>query len=332
MTSVVTVGSHHGHLWTLLDGTPAHAPPGELTRNSDGELACHLCGRWFSHLGSHLRSHGWTATQYREAVGLSLHISLCSEQLSATIAKRQTRRWSNDPSVREYLAVGQRLAQAGELAQRAADARRDRDRNGRLSGPVRAARARTLAEGRQTMRARREAKLSGVIEAAGAIDLSDLLRSAYRDGATLDSLARLTGLGREQLSTRLEEARVPVRRAGHNLPQSKHDRARRINDAVAANVGTDDITRWLTEQWSAGRSAAALAALTGRSIPWVRSRLRGTTTTTTSVGATLAAPAAGRPRRATAGASAALDIPVHQAREAAELDAEELEIRAAGAG
>ncbi len=284
-TAGVAPGSQHGHLWTLLDGTAAQAPLGELTRNSDGELVCHLCGRWFHHLGAHLRSHGWTVAQYREAVGLTLHVALCSESVSADITERQRGRWKNDPSVKERLAVGQGLAHTGELAQRAADAGRDRETSGRVSGAVRAARARRLAEGRRTMRRRREARLSEVIAAAGAADLSDLLRTAYGNGATLASLARLTGLGREQLRVELENAGVAVRKTGHNLPESKQGRAGRVDAAVADRVGTDDIRRWLLEQSNNGHTAAALAALTGRSIPWVRSRLRGTTTAFTSMAA-----------------------------------------------
>jgi hypothetical protein len=64
----------HAHLWVLLDGTPAHLAPGRLAANEDGQLACHLCGRWFAHLGAHLRRHGWTVGQYREAAGLELHV------------------------------------------------------------------------------------------------------------------------------------------------------------------------------------------------------------------------------------------------------------------
>jgi hypothetical protein len=54
----------HGHLWVLRDGTPVHVPPGRLVVSDDGRLACHLCGRWFAHLGAHLRRHGWTAAQH----------------------------------------------------------------------------------------------------------------------------------------------------------------------------------------------------------------------------------------------------------------------------
>lgn len=61
----------HAHLWTLPGGTGLHAPYGQLVRDpTTGRVCCHLCGRWFRSLGSHLRRHGLSATSYREAVGL----------------------------------------------------------------------------------------------------------------------------------------------------------------------------------------------------------------------------------------------------------------------
>ncbi|GAA2483558.1 hypothetical protein [Winogradskya humida] len=62
--------SRHGHLWRLPDGTGLHAPPGELAvEESTGRLCCHLCGRWFTSLGSHVRAHGYTAQSYRAVMG-----------------------------------------------------------------------------------------------------------------------------------------------------------------------------------------------------------------------------------------------------------------------
>ena len=46
----------HAHLWSLPDGTGVHAPYGQLVAEADtGRICCHLCGRWFISLGSHLR-------------------------------------------------------------------------------------------------------------------------------------------------------------------------------------------------------------------------------------------------------------------------------------
>jgi RNA polymerase sigma factor (sigma-70 family) len=68
---------HHGHLWRLADGRGLHAPPGTLVRNpASGAVCCHLCGRWFVALGSHIRVHGYTAPGYRRALQLQKGLPL----------------------------------------------------------------------------------------------------------------------------------------------------------------------------------------------------------------------------------------------------------------
>jgi hypothetical protein len=272
-------GSGHGHLWVLRDGTAAHAPPGVLTRNGDGQVACHLCGRWFNHLGLHLRRHGWSADEYREAVGLSLHAPLCSRQLSGEISVRQQHAWDQDPAMRARLDFGHELARSGDLARFAVDAAHERETTGRTPPATRAARGAALAAGRDTTRRERQDQLAQLITDSGALDLPDLLRSAYTDGATLESLAQLTGLGRRRLREALTAAGVTIRRTGRNVPASKQRRSQLVDARVADHVGTTDVRSWLIKQRESGFTLAALARQTGRSIPWVRSRLAGTTTT-----------------------------------------------------
>ena len=103
----------HRHLWMLRDGTPAHVPPGRLVMSDDGRLACHLCGRWFTHLGAHLRRHGWTAARYRDAVGLPMHTPLCSEGMSGEIAARQKRTWDASAQARAERNDALAAAQVG---------------------------------------------------------------------------------------------------------------------------------------------------------------------------------------------------------------------------
>jgi len=265
----------HGHLWTLRDGTPSHVPPGQLAISDDGRLACHLCGRWFTHLGGHLRRHGWTAAQYRDAVGLPLHVPLCSADLSAQIMARQKRAWDASPEMRARFEPGHQLAGSGELGRLAADAGRDRDRSGRTPGAVRAARAQRLAAGRITMATRRHVQLGSVVAAAGAADLPALLRARYASGASLEQLARLTGLGRTRLRAELIAAGVEIRSTGTNQLASKQARASRNDAQAAARVGTPDIQAWLRSRYQEGATLRDLATQVNRSIPWVRSRLAG---------------------------------------------------------
>src|SRR5436190_15803132 len=68
----------------LADGTAYYAPRGELVRDGDERVRCHLCGRFMRMVGgTHLRiTHGWTIDAYREAFQLRQHVPTCSQQLS----------------------------------------------------------------------------------------------------------------------------------------------------------------------------------------------------------------------------------------------------------
>jgi hypothetical protein len=268
--------SHHGHLWQLTDGTPAHAPPGVMTGDGEGRLACHLCGRWFVHVGLHLRRHGWSPDRYREAVGLCRRTPLCGAGLSSRIAARQQAAWGQNAALRQHFATGQQMARTGHLAEIARASLEHR--RGRRS-PAAAARLRSLAAGRITSAARRSAALEQLVLDLGAPDLATIIRARYEAGASLEVLQRLTKMSREQLRAQLLHAGTELRASGQNAPAAKHRRAASVDARVAAKVGTDDIADWLQEQRAARRTLADLAAATGRSVPWVRSRLAGTTTT-----------------------------------------------------
>lgn len=50
-----------------INPTPKH---GEITRDARGFVICHICGRAFKRLGSHIKeSHGLTIAQYKEMFG-----------------------------------------------------------------------------------------------------------------------------------------------------------------------------------------------------------------------------------------------------------------------
>jgi hypothetical protein len=272
---------HHGrgdhrHLWTLLDGTLAHAPPGRLTYNADGQVACHLCGRWYTHLGAHLRKHGWSATEYRAAVGLALHRPLCSRETSARIARRQKAHWRSDPALRGHFEPGRDAARSGALAAASARATRERRRRGMTPPEVIRLQHQQLSEGRDTAARRRQQHRDATVAGAGHSNLERFLRAEYDAGASLDALARALRLGRATLRQALRDADVTLRATGSNPAAAKRARATRNDIAVAARVGTPDLQAWLRSQHLAGSSLGALAAATGRSVPWVRSRIAGT--------------------------------------------------------
>lgn len=259
----------HAHLWSLPDGTGLHAPHGEMVIEAGtGRLCCHLCGRWYVSLGSHVRSHGYTAVGYREAMGLCRGRSLIAADLSRSIATRQAQAYRRSPQARAQLAAGQRLA-----------------RNGRLSALARAARVTTtspertrihraaLNTGRVTSAARREQGLTLRLRELGSDTLAGYLRRAYPAGASLDDLARTTGLSRDRIRREIETAGLEVRGSGINTAEGRRSRARSADARAAQRVGTDDIRRWLRERRAAGWSLKRLATAVGYSTRWVRCRV-----------------------------------------------------------
>ncbi len=205
----------HGHLWQLPDGTGLHAPYGVLVRSDDETaLCCHLCGRWFSHLGGHVRAHGVTASGYREMLGLLKGVPLVVAQVSASIAARQQAAYRADALVRERLADGQEMARSGQLAWRA--------RRTQVSPQLAAERLTRLAAGRATSAARRAEELSRRLARLGAHDLHGYLRAAYLAGASLEDLGRRTRLGRERLRSEMTAAGITVRPPGA-APTSRRD-------------------------------------------------------------------------------------------------------------
>lgn len=258
----------HGHLWTLPDGTGLHAPPGQLTRDPEtGQVCCHLCGRWFRALGSHVRAHGYTAYSYREAMGLCRTRALTAPDLSAAISMRQAAAYADKADVRARLSQGHDLARSGRLTRhaRSVDAA---DRPERV-----AARRRHLAAGRDTAAKRREECLARRLGDLGATDLGGYLRDAYGQGASLATLAAATGLGRARLRTSLDEAGIVARPTGRNTLAGKQSRARAAEAAAAVRVGTSDVVAWMVERRAAGWTLTRLAAAVGHSTHWVRWRL-----------------------------------------------------------
>ncbi len=197
----------HAHLWSLPDGTGLHAPHGELVIESGtGRVCCHLCGRWYVSLGSHVRTHGHTADSYRDTMGLCRSRSLVAEALSRSIATRQTEAYRRSPALRARLAVGQEFSKTGRLATLAHTART-------TSTSPEGARIRRAAldAGRVTRAARRDRALARRLRELGFDDLGDYLHHAYSAGASLRSLAKVTGLGWARLRREIDAAGITVR-------------------------------------------------------------------------------------------------------------------------
>jgi hypothetical protein len=208
----------HGHLWQLPDGTGLHAPLGTLVRSEDGQLVCcHLCGRWFEHLGAHVRVHGYTAASYKDTFGLLRTKGMVGTELSAAIAARQRDSYTASAEVRQRFESGHEMARSGQLSWLA--------RRAEMSTQGRRAAAEQLSVLRVSRAARRDAALAAVIAETGAADLHAYLRGQYAAGASLDALVRSTGLARAALRAEVAAAGIEVRKAGLNTGAGKQSRA-----------------------------------------------------------------------------------------------------------
>ncbi|MEV0131756.1 hypothetical protein AB0H83_25255 [Dactylosporangium sp. NPDC050688] len=257
-------GDHH-HLWQLPDGTCLHAPPGDLTIDeATGRLCCHLCGNWYVSLGSHVH----TAATYRTTMGLCVTEPLTAAHLSQAIADRQHLAYQRNEHVRERLATTAAMLASGELSARSRTALQAPD------PPQRVARRRAaLQAGRKTIAAHRQRDLTDRLTALGFNTLDDYLRTAYTDGASVEELARTTGLGRQRLRTALDTAGVQIRATGHNTTAGKRSRAASADEAAAQRVGTTDLRAWLRDRYTDDWTLTRLAAAVGHSTHWIRWRL-----------------------------------------------------------
>jgi ROS/MUCR transcriptional regulator protein len=202
----------------LEDGTALYAPLGELPYDPVEDLVqCHLCGDWHRTLGPHLRRHGWTADEYRRAVGLSPRRPLVTPSVSsrrATIARALAER---DPRVCAGLALGVERARSGALpAAGTAVMSRElarpplfelRRRQGRAIGLRRA----------ETFRARREARAREL----GYQDLARYLHTRYvLDGAQVEDLARELAAASSAVIAEMDRAGIPRRPRGERTARA----------------------------------------------------------------------------------------------------------------
>ena len=214
----------HAHLWSLSDGTGLHAPHGELvTEAGTGRVCCHLCGCWYVSLGSHVRRHGHTADSYRDAMGLCRSRPLVAQALSRSIASRQADAYRRSPELRARLAVGQDFSKTGRLATLA-----HTTRTTSVSPEGARIRRAALDAGRATRAAQRDRALARRLRGLASDDLGDYLRHAYSAGASLRSLAKMTGLGWARLRCEIDAAGITLRPSHANS-----DRASCARTAIA---------------------------------------------------------------------------------------------------
>ncbi|MFI8085323.1 MucR family transcriptional regulator [Kitasatospora sp. NPDC086009] len=245
---------------------------GRLVRDENADLVlCHVCGRAFRSLGSHVRAHDMTAAEYREEFGLLRTRALSARALSLARSAAQRAAFDASARMRSHFAVGQAMARDGELSRQA---RRSFVARGTSAEFVRE-QAERLASGRRTQVADAAARLEARVRTLGYADVGAAVQALYVEAdMSMEATARVLGVGNEQMRQLLDTCRVRVRAVGENSPAGRRARVASNDLAAAQRVGTEDIAVWLGERRSEGVTLAELAARTGRSIPWVVSRTR----------------------------------------------------------
>ncbi|RAJ32046.1 MucR family transcriptional regulator [Kitasatospora sp. SolWspMP-SS2h] len=250
---------------------PAERPDfGVLVRDEGADrVVCHVCGRGFRALGSHLRAHGLSAAEYRTRYGLRRRRSLSSRELNRSRSTRQTAAYRTSAEMRENFAAGQAMARSGELARAAV-----RQTSRSVPEELTRARAEQLLAGRRTRSAQAGARAREAAARLGFATLPDALAELYTGRQlSIEQAARQLGIGRVTLRDLLADHGIPLRPTGVNSPAGRRARVTINDERTARLVGTTDIAGWLRERRSAGATLRELAEQTGRSIPWIVDRL-----------------------------------------------------------
>lgn len=249
-----------------------HPDHGRLIRDEDTDtVICHVCGRAFRALGSHVRVHGMTGAQYRQAFGLLRTRAMSARSLSREQSRVRLAAYEASEEARERFAAGREMARSGELSRR----RWDRARGRETAEELYRVRRDSLGAGRRTQARDADERLRAALRAGGFTDVGQALQVVYVERqSSIEETARLLAVGKARLRTLLLEHGIAIRPAGFNSPSGRRSRVALNDRATAERVGATDITAWLRRQVAAGATLRELAAATGHSVPWVVARLR----------------------------------------------------------
>ncbi|GAA2347780.1 hypothetical protein [Dactylosporangium salmoneum] len=184
----------------LPDGTPHYAPVGALLADGD-RVCCHLCGRWFLSVASHLRYHGWSKAAYIEAFGLELSNPLSGAATSRRRADALGARQAEPAILRARLAARERTAR-GTLAEAAARAARGRphplERRAKTLAALAVVDPAARAEGNRRRGERQRARVGAQVAAQfGFATFDEYLDARLRAGLSMAAISREAGLHKD---------------------------------------------------------------------------------------------------------------------------------------
>ncbi|MEV8517271.1 hypothetical protein [Dactylosporangium sp. NPDC051484] len=242
----------------LPDGTPHYAPVGELLTEGD-RVCCHLCGRWFLSVASHLRYHGWTKTAYIAAFGLELGNPLSGpatrKRRSAALGARHA-----EPAILGARLAARERAGSGALTEAAARAARGRphpaERRTKTLAALAGVDPAARAGGNRRRGERHRARIAAQVAARfGFATFEEYLAARVRAGLSMAAISREAGLHKDWVCRHAPvtqrpapgEARLgPVARALGHAGVSAYLRAAHVEQhrTVAAIALEAGVSRW----------------------------------------------------------------------------------------
>ncbi|QMU76965.1 MucR family transcriptional regulator [Streptacidiphilus sp. PB12-B1b] len=226
---------------------------------------CHLCGRGFRSLGSHLRAHGMTADQYHQQYGLLRRRARSARQLTQarSTAQRQaytasermrTEAYTAFERMRTDFAQGQTMARNGALSRRSRAAFTEHG----VSQELERERLERLAAGRRTQQATAEQHLTATIEALGFPSVEAALRTLYMEHElSIENTAVQIAMSPKRARRLLARYAIPIRATGQNTASGRRTRIALNDQRTAERLGTSDITGWLRTRRASPRADRA---------------------------------------------------------------------------
>lgn len=249
----------------LDDGTAYYAPVGRLLADGD-RVCCHLCGRWFLSVASHVRVHGWTKSDYVVAFGLELGNPLTGEATRKRRSAALTARQAVEPAIQRAQAEARARSRSGALTAAATAAARGRahpaERRVKTLSTLSAISREARAEGGRRHAERQRTATAGRVAARfGFDDFAAYLVDRLGRGMSLAAISREAGLHKDWVSRQLPVVAPGIAQALGNLRPHHTDVRLR---PVAHRLGYPDPGAYLraghVEQH---RSVAAIAAEAG---------------------------------------------------------------------
>ncbi|GAA2593800.1 hypothetical protein GCM10010399_25480 [Dactylosporangium fulvum] len=260
----------------LADGTAYFAPTGRMLGDGD-RVCCHLCGRWFLSVASHLRVHGWSKVDYVAAFGLELGNPLAGPGTRRRRAAALRLRQDREPALRQAQGEARQRARSGALTQAAATAARGRphpaERREKTLAALSAVRPAARAAGNRRRAERHRDEVAAAVAARfGYATFVAYVGARLAAGWSMAAVSREAGLHKDWVCRQLP-ALAPALAAGRTVVRP-HPGDVRLSP-IARSLGHADVAAYLHHaHLREHRTVAALAAQAGVSRSTVLAAMR----------------------------------------------------------